>query len=280
MSEQEKEQTTALTAPLLGSDFSGAIAEEPVKGSATAEEIRSDMVGEPRLEPVKVGHSMGVYELPTQEEPVREFVGIIVAATRRNAKFAKTLDEADEGDTNRPECFSVDGVVPSNASPDKKSSTCDTCHLNRAAKSQTAREAAWELARKQTCGNFLSLAVLLPGCSVPFHLRLSQSAFKPWSEYVQRIGTRGNFRYYEVVTKFKLEKRTKAGNTFSVPVFEQVGPLKEGHAKQAGALHQEYLQVLRQEPYSRDGDPSGEASEAVRNAKAAAKAAEGSEAAL
>jgi hypothetical protein len=269
---EEQNTTTAVALPAPPTDLASLIGNAEERGSATGADIREQMAGEPRLEQVKVVHAGGMFELPGGDS-VKEFSAIVLAATLRNAKFLKPADEVGEDEENRPECFSVDGVVPSAASPDRKCATCTGCHFNRAAKDPEARNAAWEKPRKETCGNFLSLAVLLPGSTVPYHLRFSSSAFKAWDTFVQRIGTRGSWLPHEVVAKFTLEKKKNGPNTYSVPVIELVGPIAKEHRAAFAQMREEYLALLRREPLTRGGgDGDGYAGDA-REAQAAAKAA-------
>lgn len=266
----EDRAPTVGTAIMSESDLLAQVDESVKQGTATAESIRESMTGDPKLERIKVVHPAALYELPGSDEGVKEFVGVIVAHTRRNAFFEKPIEEAEDGE-NRPTCWSNDGQNIAEGVEEPQAERCAVCPRNRAAKLKSAREEAFERPRKEACGNFVTLAVTVPGASVPYQLQFSQSAFKPWDAYIQGIGTRGSYQTFEVVTRFKLERKMGRGQPYSVPVFECVGPLKADLAAAFRKQNPNYLALIRRAEAQRESASTDEAREAAARAKKAAE---------
>ena len=251
------------------------------KGSATAEDIRDAMGNrKPRLERVDIKHH-GVNEFRFPDgrkvEGTEGFVGVALAHTYHNSNFAKPFDEHEEGE--QPTCWSNDGttVAPEVEAP-LNGGGCPTCPFNRDAQDRSARELAFDNETKQElCSNYLSVAVALPGQDIPLVLRVPASSFKDWATYVQQLGTRGRYRPYEVLTRFKLRNVKKGGNENSVAEFELADAkqyvLPDTLRKAFKVQSVNYRSLLR-----RDAEltgPTEEAGAAMDGAKAAAKDAEG-----
>lgn len=263
-----------------------AAQQQEVKGSASAEDIRDAMGSvRPRLERVKVKHQgTNAFLFEGDQRLVQGsdgFVGVIVAHTFHNSLFTKPFEDHEEGD--RPPCYSHDGVnVADGAESPQSPGGCTTCPRNRDARSREARDAAFDRPRtgeESACSNYLSFAVALPGRDVPVHLRVTYKSFRPWAEYVQRIGTDGRFRPYEVATRFKLRNIKDGGNEYSVAEFEKLGPLPEVLREQFKRESPNYKALLQRAAQDRE-EPSDDAHAAAAQARNAAKAAEGQEAAL
>lgn len=252
------------------------------KGDATAEDILDGMGNrKPTLERIEVKHhGVNEFRFPdsSKVDGTEGFVGVALAHAHHNSNFAKPFDEHEEGD--QPACWSNDAttVAPEVESPLNEGG-CPTCPFNRDAPDRDAREKAFDnKERQELCSNYLSVAVMLPGQDIPLVLRVTASSFKAWAAFVQRLGTRGRFRTYDVLTRFKLQNVKKGGNENSVAQFELADPkqyvlpdtLRKGFALQSP----KYRSLLRREAGL--GGPSDEAAHAMNEAKAAAKDAEGS----
>ena len=264
----------ALRAQVEGSDVG--------KGSATAEDIRDAMGNTmPTLEKLKVKHGGACIFQFEDDTKVETVIGSVITYSYHNSFFDKPFEDREEGE--RPPCFSNDGVTISTQAEDPKSAGgCPTCTLNRDATDKEARTAAFDAKRKDVCRNYLSLAVALPGRDVPVLLRLSNTSFKPWAAYVQRIGTEGRFKPHEVVTEFSIVNRNGAGGSeYSVVHFKKVGPLPSEIAAQFGEQAANYRSLLRRDADrpARD-DEDADASLAVAEARAAQESAKKTGAAL
>lgn len=251
------------------------VAKDGARGSASAEEIR-DAMGNvvPRLERFKVKHGGACIITDAAGKRYDDLLGVVVAYTYHNSFFEKPFEQHEEGE--RPTCFSRDAVsIDAGVEAPQSPTGCTGCPRNRDARERDARETAFNRDRRECCTNYLSLAVMLPGRDIPIQLRLSNSSFKPWAEYVQRIGTQGRFLPHEVATKFTLKNKQGAGGSEYTEVgFELAGGLPE-HLRKAFADQREgYRALLRREDLQRDdGAPSGIGREAMAKAREAAKAA-------
>lgn len=252
-------------------------------GTAEADDIR-DAMGNvlPKLERVKVKHGGACIFQDEDDKRYDELVGAIIAYTYHNSYFDVPFEDREEG--ARPPCYSNDGVsiAPRAEAPESVNSGCTGCNRNRDATDREAREAAFDRHRKEACNNYLSLAVALPGREVPVHLQLSNSSFKPWAAYVQRIGTQGRFKIHEVGTRFTLKNRTgPGGSEFSVCEFTMLNPLPQSLAENFASQAPNYRALLRREAERADADNAdAEAAAAVGEARATQDAAKAEGAAL
>jgi hypothetical protein len=256
-------------------------AESGAKGTATGESMRDAMGGQrPKLDRVKVIHN-GAAMFRRGEVKLEGMLGVIVAHTFHNTWFAKPFDEHEEGD--RPPCSSPDAVsITVGAAEPQSPGGCAVCPRNRGARDTSARRAAFDRDRKECCSNYLSLAVLLPGEEIPVVVQFPQGSFRNWADFVQLIGSKHRCKPSEVLTKISLKNLRKDGGETSIGQFEMVGPLpraKEGEAPKFGDLvaaqTEAYTAILRREANdeTRSQESAGSASDAVREAKAAAEKA-------
>lgn len=264
---------------------------EEAPGSATGQDVREALTGEPRLQAVKVVHQGGVFNLPG-DEAVKKFTGIIVAHTQRNAKFAKSFEEADGDDDNQPVCYSYDGTniadeVGTREGTERQADSCAGCKLNRNARDRSAREHAFEeLERKQTCNNYLSLVVQVFGddgqlVDIGYRLDLSNSSFRNWNEYAQGIGTRGRYKPREVITEFSLAKdKGPGGIEFCRVEFTKVGVVPAAARPAVDKRHETYMAILRRIGFAQHSEPSDDARDAAKAARKAAEKSAGEEAGL
>ena len=247
---------------------------EVQRGSATAEDIR-DAMGNvmPTLEKVKVKHGGACIFVFEDEKKVEKLIGSVIAYSYHNSFFDKAFEDREEGE--RPPCFSNDGATVSLQAEGPKHTGCQDCPHNRDAVDKDARELAFKAKRKDVCRNYLSLAVALPGRDVPVLVRLSNTSFKPWAAYVQKIGTEGRFKSHEVVTEFSLVNRKGAGDSdYSVVHFKNVGALPAEIAGQFAEQAENYRSLLRRDAdRPATDDDESDAAAAVADAKKAQKRA-------
>lgn len=278
MAEQQKALTSRSAAFAGLGDFTAETLLESVKdqaatkGSATADEIR-DAMGNviPRLERFKVKHGGACIIVDEGGKKYEELLGVVVAYTYHNSFFDKPFEAHEEGE--RPVCFSRDGVSVDTQAEKPQAKDCTICARNRDARDREARNTAFDRDRKEACANYLSLAVILPGRDIPVQLRLSNSSFKPWAEYVQRIGTQGRFLPHEVATRFRLRNMPGAGGSeFTKVTFELAGALQPGLREAFASQRDGYRALLRREDVQRDEATTGLGREAMEAAKAESRA--------
>ena len=257
------------------------------KGSATGDALRDAMgTTRPALEVVKVkGHGANLFQFPDESKVDGKdgLLGVVVAFTRHNSYFDKPFGEQEGGEL--PPCFSNDGAtIAAKAESPQSEGGCASCPRNRDARDRAARDVAWDRDRSETCNNYLSLALALPGRDIPVRLRVTRQSFTAWGRYVQDIGTvRGRFLPHEVVTLVTLENKAGPSGEYSVAGFAFKGALppemRVGFAQQAD----QYGAILRRDAESeeRDTAASDTGADAIKEAKKrAADAAKNEEAGL
>lgn len=263
---------------------------EETRGTATGQDIRDALTGEPRLQKIKVVHQGGVFSLPG-DETTKKFTAIIVAHTQRNARFDKPYGEGGDDD-NFPICYSYDGTniadeVGEREGTERQAAACTSCKLNRNARDREAREHAFkELTRKETCNNYLSMVVQIfdaDGTLVDIGYRLdaSNSSFRNWNDFAQGIGSRGGYKPREVITEFTLVKdKTADGVEYSRIEFAKVGVVPVNARPAIEKRHAVYLGILRREGFTQQ-ESTPDARDAAKAARAAAdKAAASGDAGL
>jgi hypothetical protein len=205
--------------------------EEAEHGDATADEVRDDMgSATPELDRIEVKHQ-GVNQFHfadgSKVDGEDGLSGAVLAFTFHNSWFSKAFEEHQQGE--RPPCYSHDGTnVAAGAEDPQSMGGCASCPRNRDARDPNARKEAFDQERHGACANYLSLAIVLPGRQLPYHLRLSNRSFKNWSKYVQTLYTRKRFRHYQVGTKVTLRNVEKGAQQYSVAEFTMLGVLDEG----------------------------------------------------
>lgn len=282
-----KELTTELAFGGMGSlDESAFIkglgaADEAKPGDATPAEVRDDMGNtKAELDRIEVKHQ-GVNEFHftdgTKVDGEDGLSGAILAYTFHNSWFSKSFDEHESGE--RPACYSHDGVnVAPGADDPQSEGGCANCTRNRDAQDPNAKREAFDRDRNGACANYLSLAIMLPGYQLPFHLRLSNRSFKNWAKYIQSLYTRKRFRHYQVGTKLTLRNVQKGAQQYSVAEFEMLGVLGDELQKALKVESVNCKAVLQR--IAEDLEPTPEAKDATAEARAAAKDAAEQEPAL
>jgi hypothetical protein len=253
-------------------------------GTATADDVKDAMgTQRPQLERIDILHGESrAFKFPDGDlvKGADGFVGVMAAYTYHNAFFAKPFKEREEGE--RPVCASANGVSIKASAPEPQNPEggCVSCPRNRDARDQRARDEAFDRPRKETCGNFIAVAVAVPGVEVPYLLRIPVSSFGPFASYAQAIGTRGRFQLHEVATKFRLATKTnRAGIKYSQLELEQAGPLPTNLRAAFTKENPAFVALLRQD-YTEQGAGAGEVDEAIRRAEAAEAENAGKPAAL
>ncbi len=258
-------------------------ADEAQAGDATPNEVRDDMGNAtPELDRIDVKHQ-GVNEFHfgdgTKVDGKDGLAGAILAYTFHNSWFSKSFDDHEPGE--RPPCYSHDGVnIGAGAEDPQSEGGCASCTRNRDAQDPNARKEAFDQDRNGSCSNYLSLAVMLPGRQLPYHLRLSNRSFKAWAKYIQTLYTRKRFRHYQVATRITLDPVKKGAQEYSVGQFEMLGVLDKG-LQQAFKLESVNYKALLQRAAD-NLEPTAEGANAANEARAeaTAEAAEGAEPAL
>jgi hypothetical protein len=258
------------------------------KGTATGADVREAMGNvRPMLEVVKIkGHGANLYQRADGKQIPGEvgITGVVVAFTRHNSYWDSKFGSTEAGEL--PPCFSNDGLlIAGNAETPQSEKGCASCPRNRDAKQRDAREAAFEAMKNQkedspqTCTNYISLAVMVPGEDLPVRIRFTNRSFKPWAAYCQKIGTvEGRLFPHEALTTIKLKNNEGANGEYSTAVFEFEGALTKVMRENFALQRAGYTALLQRAAEAEERDEaSDEARSAQASAKAAAKEAEGSD---
>lgn len=145
----------------------------------------------------------------------QSFESVAVGFFRTRSFWNAGMEEAG-GETTRPDCFSVDGVKPSENSTEKQHDVCATCPMNKFGSGKN---------NSKKCKERGHLLLLDPKAAIPFPAELSLP--------VTSIGTVNDFLLkagkdarplVSYLIKFSLEKeRTKSGFENAVLKMEGIG---------------------------------------------------------
>jgi len=196
------------------------------EGMAVAElgdlfNIRENMEGVvPDFPVIKSIHQGQMFEMPDGQK-VESFTGIIIDISRANAFWHESFDTGGGG--HIPDCFSVDGLVPSHNSADKQSDDCATCPQNQFGSDRDG-------GRGKACKNMKRIFVLLPGEQFPFRLIASPANIRSIDSYVTQLSSKA-IPYQLVVTEFSLYKKKNQDNIeFSGMNFKHIETIEDKDA--------------------------------------------------
>jgi len=248
MAKSTKSEEKALALPEVSSEEALlSILEKDGKGSATPEQIRSQMGSvEPRLERIELKHAGAnalVFPGGKLVQGEEGFLAVILASNFHNAKYKHAYDDPKREDGERPECKSSDGVSVDSDVENPKAANCSICPLNCAATSQKARDMAFSKDRDERCQNRLTLVVLVPGHSIPYLLTLPPSSFNSFGSYAQRVGGQSRFLLHEVATHITTKKTGQHGH--SEARFEMKGSLPQELRDANEEANKSYLAYLQ-----------------------------------
>jgi len=163
----------------------------------------------PRLPQIKIGHSVGVFEMPDGEVP-KEIEGIIIDQHAANAWWQK---DQSEGDGNAlPDCFSKDGVTPQLDLELVQATECEGCIQNEYGSAKKGKGKA--------CKNMKRLHIIQGDSMLPRRFTVPPSSIANADIYLSSLVDRG-LPYMAVVTKFSLKKKEAGGNVYSEVLFSR-----------------------------------------------------------
>jgi len=91
--------------------------------------MKENMEGvQPEFPAIKIIHQGQMFEMPSGKK-VETFTGIVVDIARTNAWWEEDFDTSGGG--TPPDCFSMDGIVPSHDSENMQHDDCATCPQNK-----------------------------------------------------------------------------------------------------------------------------------------------------
>jgi hypothetical protein len=165
-------------------------------------DLRENMEGvAPEFPIIKIIHAGQMFEMP-DESKTEDFLGVIIDASRANVWWEESFDSAGGG--NIPDCFSLDGIVPSHESEKKQNDDCATCPQNQFGSDPDGGRGKW-------CKNTKRVFVVVEGENFPFRLTVSPANLKGIDRYITMLSSKG-VPYQLAKTRFTLEKATNKDN--------------------------------------------------------------------
>lgn len=200
-----------------------ALPEEKLDMAGMMDEMEG--LGAFSFDQVKIPSGGGLsFELPSDDpenpEVAQAIEGVIVHHQPKNVYFR---DAFGSGETNMPDCSSVDGQTGvMTASGAEKN--CATCKFNQFGSALKGNGKA--------CQNRVDLYIMREGEMFPVVLSLPATSIKAFKDYLKAVVFRGK-RLNQVVTKVSLKKaKSNDGIAYSTCVFKKVSDVDP--ADQAG----------------------------------------------
>ena len=144
------------------------------------------------------GDTRTVLRKPDDPDEIAQAVEIVILKANPHLSkvyYAKGYDE--DGQNQKPDCFSNDGLRPDTGSAEPQSKTCALCPHN-----------AWGSSRGgkgKACQDSRRVAIAAAGqLNEPMLLRVPPATLKPLAEYANSLAKRGA-PYNAVVTKIRFE---------------------------------------------------------------------------
>ena len=173
------------------------------------------------LPTIKIGHTVGRFEIPGIDDAPKSFTGIVVFQHRTNAYFLSESHPEYDVDDNRPVCVSndsytgsatsasmLDDVMYSQISTDlfggltRMYGDCNKCVLNQFG---SAYDNSGNLAKGKACKNSARLYIMRKGQTIPSVLMIPPSSLRIWSQYLtETLSATNDLGLIAVVTKFEL----------------------------------------------------------------------------
>jgi len=183
----------------------------PVVG-ADQFDLGDNMEGvEAQLPQIKILHQAEMFLLPDGSK-VQTFTGVIIDMNRTNAYWIKSYEN---GSTDLPDCFSLNGVTPDMSSQDiqSESGSCVDCPMNQFGSCSSG-------GKGKACRNNKRVHVLVGGSMMPMRLTSPPTSIKSIDLYVSLL-TSQSIPYQLVETEFSLNQ---ISDTVSEVILRKVGP--------------------------------------------------------
>jgi len=163
----------------------------------------------PRLQQIGILHSAQMFKMP-DESKVEAFQAVIMDQHAANAWWEKPATE--ESGTKVPDCFSMDGIVPSEDSELMQNKTCKGCKQNEYGSDPKGNGKA--------CKNMKRLHVIMEGSLLPRRFTVPPSSLRSFDTYMTSLFDKG-LPYACVVTEFLLKEKKAGTNVYSEVVFSR-----------------------------------------------------------
>jgi len=125
-------------------------------------------------------------------------------------------EQYDEGDKEKPDCWSTNGVTPDAGAPHKQSKTCATCKHNIFGSSRSGKGKACQDSKR---------VAIVPAEDTsgeawggPMLLRVPPASLKELPALQNKLNAVGGIPYYAVVTRLKLDHETEYPRIIMTPV--------------------------------------------------------------
>lgn len=141
-------------------------------------------------------------ELVTDPQTGEQATGIEIIVLKTHKGTAKTYYEKsyEEGDSEAPTCYSLDGIAPSADADDRQAKKCAICPHN-----QWGSRITDSGSKGKACSDTKRLAVAAAGTiDDPMLLRLPPMTLKPWDNYLKQLVRKG-VNPNDVITRISFE---------------------------------------------------------------------------
>jgi hypothetical protein len=207
-------------------------------------DLKENMEGVvPKLQLISIKHSAQMFELPDGSK-VESFVGIILDHNAANAWWEKSYEETGGGVI--PDCFSMDGLFPSETAEKKQHTNCRSCPMNQFGSDPDG-------GKGKACKNMKRLHILFEKELMPHRLSAPPSSIKAIDAYLSRLASQG-LPHQLVKTTFSLKVTKNAtGIEFSTLAFEPGDVVTDPEAaKQLRNLYRQWKPICRMEDITSD----------------------------
>lgn len=195
-----------------------------------------------RLPQINILHQAALFELPDGSTK-KEMKVIILDTNKANAWWEFTDEKKEENKTGSPpQCFSLDGIKPSNDSEKKQNNFCNkTCSHNIFGTDKRGKGKACKNMRRVHV--FFSLADLLP-----MRLTLPPSSLKDIDAYITSVSAAA-LPYQKIWTHFSLikDKEPESGQTFSRISCKMGERLTPQQIPTIGKLYNQLKPIIREQ---------------------------------
>jgi hypothetical protein len=149
---------------------------------------------------IKRGDESTMVEDPNEAGEAARSLNVVIIKTHKGVTKTFYAKNYEEGSVDKPDCHSLDGVVPAPDAEDKQCKTCAACDMNKwgSRKTESGKDA-------KRCNDVKRLAVAPVGqLNDPMLLRVPPTSLRTWDQYVDMLHKR-NVSPAQVVTKIKFD---------------------------------------------------------------------------
>jgi len=149
---------------------------------------------------IKRGEELTLVEDPNEPGEAARSLNIVVVKANRGV--TKTFYERsyEEGSSDKPDCYSLDGIRPAQDAENRQCKTCAACPMNQwgSRKTESGKDA-------KRCSDVKRLAVCAAGqLNDPMLLRVPPTSLRTWDQYTDLLKKR-NLTPAQVITKLSFD---------------------------------------------------------------------------